>query len=119
MGMLFDPDMRLRAHLVAWRIGEGTDPAHFRLEEDGPSAEALRERLSEFGPVSERMTRVFHRMAMLLAEGLMVFNDTHPTRPAEDMQSMMELFLEIRRSLGEFEQRLGWDQDGTSTDPGD
>jgi hypothetical protein len=58
-------------------------------------------------------------MAVLLAEGFLVFNDTHPTRPPEDLIAMIELFFEIRRSLGEFEQRLGWDQDGTSTDPGD
>ena len=120
LGMLTDPDMALRARLVAWLIGEGDDPSHFRLEEDGPSAVALRARLAEHGPVSEKTARVFHRMAVLLAEGFLVFNDTHPTRPPEDLVAMMELFLEIRRNLSETEKRLGWNEpdehDSASTD---
>ena len=110
LGMLTDADMALRARLVAWLVGEGADPAHFRLDEEGPSAMALQARLAEHGPVSEKTTRVFHRMAVLLAEGFLVFNDTHPTRPPEDLVAMMELFLEIRKSLSETEKRLGWDE---------
>jgi AcrR family transcriptional regulator len=109
LGMLTDADMALRARLVAWLIGEGDDPAHFRLEEDGPSAIALQARLAEHGPVSEKTARIFHRMAVLLAEGFLVFNDTHPTRPPEDLVAMMELFFEIRASLSSIEQKLGWD----------
>jgi len=110
LGMLTDADMALRARLVAWLVGEGADPSHFRLDEDGPSAIALQARLAEHGPVSEKTTRVFHRMAVLLAEGFLVFNDTHPTRPPEDLVAMMQLFFEIRASLSSFEQKLGWDQ---------
>ena len=110
LGMLTDADMALRARLVAWLVGEGADPSHFRLDEDGPSAIALQARLAEHGPVSEKTARVFHRMAVLLAEGFIVFNDTHPTRPPEDLVAMMELFFEIRRSLSETEKRLGWDE---------
>jgi len=120
LGMLTDADMALRARLVAWLIGEGDDPAHFRLEEDGPSAIALRARLAEHGPVSEKTARIFHRMAVLLAEGFLVFNDTHPTRPPEDLVAMMELFFEIRGNLSETEKRLGWNEpdesDSGSTD---
>jgi AcrR family transcriptional regulator len=114
LGMLTDADMALRARLVAWLVGEGADPAHFRLEEDGPSAIALRVRLAEHGPVSEKTARVFHRMAVLLAEGFLVFNDTHPARPPEDLVAMMELFIEIRRSLSETEKRLGWNEPDNS-----
>jgi AcrR family transcriptional regulator len=116
LGMLTDPDMALRARLVAWLVGEGDDPSHFRLEEDGPSAIALRARLAEHGPVSEKTARIFHRMAILLAEGFLVFNDTHPTRPPEDLVAMMELFFEIRASLSSFEQKLGWDQPDETPD---
>ena len=111
-GMLTDADMALRARLVAGLVGVGADPAHFRLEEDGPSAIALQARLAEHGPVSEKTTRVFHRMAVLLAEGFLVFNDTHPTRPPEDLVAMMQLFVEIRSNLSEMEKRLGWIEPG-------
>ncbi|CAB4324250.1 unannotated protein [freshwater metagenome] len=110
LGMLTDPDMGLRARLVAWLVGEGADPDHFRLDEDGPSAIALRARLAEHGPVSEKTARIFHRMAVLLAEGFLVFNDTHPTRPPEDLVAMMELFFDIRGNLSETEKRLGWNE---------
>jgi len=127
LGMLTDADMALRARLVAWLVGEGADPARFRLEEDGPSAVALQARLAEHGPVSEKTTRIFHRMAVLLAEGFLVFNDTHPTRPPEDLVAMMQLFVEIRSNLSETEKRLGWHKPGeddpgstsTDQDPGD
>ena len=109
--ILSDPDIVLRTRLIAWLLGEGLAPDDLAVRSTSRAGEATLRRQRRHG-VGEETARIFNQMMVLLAEGFIVFWDTHVDFSDEDLIRGIELLGAIQRQLPHLEELLGWTAPG-------
>lgn len=104
MELLFNPNLLLRARLVAWLLGEGVDPSLFTISDDHDFVQIAIQRQISMG-VHPDVASVFARFVGLAIAGLAVFSETLD-RPPEDIALALEMVDALRSYLPDVSRKL-------------
>lgn len=104
LASIFHPDLILRSRLVAWLIGQGSDPSTFAISPERSSFAVLTERQRALG-ASEDVARVFASMIGYLMAGFSIFSETRMD-PPEDLALAIEMMAWFRSRLPEFSDEI-------------
>ncbi len=111
MAVFADPDVVLRTRLVAWLVGNGTDPKVFRTDpESAQLPMILRKRIEShgLGENSPVAARVYSEILTVATEGFITFAETHDFT-AGDYEKAAQLLTLLADRLPGLAGELGWE----------
>ena len=95
--LLFDENVVLRTRLLAWLIGQGADPEDFKVDPSYQVSAIFMARQLKSGS-NEEQAWLFAQLLQYIAEGFIVFQDTHDRRH-DDLSRAATLLGRIRDEL--------------------